>query len=390
MYNKNTDLTKDILDGTSATANEKTWLKGLLEKFKRLEVIAIILAVLALWLDLSWKVFVENPALKRERAAQTIEREEASFAREMQAWAKLSDKRMGSGGFGEALNYLLNKTSLVSGLDLSCHEFNGELVSRGFLDTYACDPELIFPNWEIVGRSDLFKGYDPNRLLLEFNYMDALELRDFSATGAKFESSTFSHVFFLRGNFMGSDFFQSTLHDTIHYLGSMEDTNITSSRFSNSHFMGVNFKNAVFRGVDFQNSTCIKCSFQGASFHKVNITNTNLRQASGLPTDTWREGVWAWADYPPTLPEGVPLPRLCSANLRETKANLGFQPDWVLDANLETSDFDIPKGCKVWQWADWPVKNIADGEIIKSCDPGLRSDYYELTISKRPDIPKGC
>lgn len=353
----------------------KQWLKPFLSNLKRLEVLGICVAALALTADVAWKIVIESPALKRERAAQEIERENASVAREMQAWSHLSLNSAGIDGYDTAIEYLLQRRGVLAGIDLSCESRGGTLRSIG------CDAQYSYRNWNLQGNSD---RKDEKELFLS----------DMNAVGATFNDTAIRNLKISNSNFEGAHFDGSDIIDSKFYGTNLSNSRITNttlegSTFSRYRALGLDLSDATFLGVDMTNFNCLGCDLENALFMGVNISNANFSGSINMTKDQLNRSTWAWSDMKPKLPTGLDLDDviLCDANLRNVPGG-SYKP---VGLKVISTNTVRPDGCDDWHWADWPTKNAAQTFLSKSCDPSFRELYYQVNdLEKEKLIRENC
>ncbi len=211
--------------------------------FRNIEHIGIVLAILAVLFDTSWRFFVDRPIANEER----IER----------AWETLSRKIPGNSGKMEAISFLREKGISLVGLDLSCGSMGGRWKQKNA----SCKSRTWLENAN-------FSGTETNRTILNYG--------DFSGTNLK--QANFSYADLWRASFDGS-----WLHEV----------DFTGADFRNS-----SLRSALLSKANFENARFYNTNISGAKFCRF-----SLKCAQNLDPNKFLL-MWFWDDQPPILKSG--------------------------------------------------------------------------------------
>jgi uncharacterized protein YjbI with pentapeptide repeats len=239
-----------------------------------------------------------------------------------------------------AIEYLLNNKIDISGIDISCKNYRDRPIGNfGYGDRGLRFYSYIqwCKNYSTINNMNLsakqFKNTELNQVsfagldLVNSNFdhlnMDNASFNKTNLKNASFKNTTISDSEFVNAGLFGVDFSYANLirtdfEDPDFYQYNLIHNNTIS--FHNATLSGVRLINAVLNDssfvsanlelVDFSNTLFFNTNFENSTFFKVNISDADLTDTSGLTQDMLNNA-WAWEDALPELPKGLQVGIRC-------------------------------------------------------------------------------
>ncbi|MEM7728537.1 MAG: pentapeptide repeat-containing protein [Pseudomonadota bacterium] len=305
-------------------------------KLRKLELVAILIAMGALSFDILWGLTVEQPRAAEDRA-------QAERTREFQAWMLLNNQSGGEGGKESALEFLADRGAIY-GLDLSC------------------------------GSSDLLDGNEHCSLPTYIGGLGreesvALHLEDSNLQHVRITNSDIPNSTFRTSDFSNAVFREVDFSDSV-----LEFVDLSNAKFERSNLARVKFKAVMFEGADLSSSNLVDADFsesgipRSLKLHGANISgavfsNRPVGVLSGRtvgntgavivargeqPDFRAIETAWAWSDALPTMPKSEFGPVICPASARSAVDSETEMPDVCVDEFNERMDaFFTQSGIKI-------------------------------------------
>lgn len=279
-------------------------------KLRRLELLAISIAAIALSFDVAWNMFVERPRVEEDRR-------QAEETRAFQVWTLLANRSAGPGGKVSALEYLSRRGPII-GVDLSCTD-----TKSINYETEVCQKPVILRE---LGVSDTIDHFDLRNSNLSGawvvgwrltdSYYEDVDMRGVKIVDSVIQQSTIIDSKLSRSDLSEIDLTGTTFKNTDLYATTFWKANLTNTDFSRTeltdytYFTWANLSSTNFGDLSFVNApkafgpqTAI---YSGSSIY----VNGRSSQADNLRKDLFYYS-WAWSDMPPSIPKGYEAPVLC-------------------------------------------------------------------------------